>query len=670
MHSDPIPAGSAVAPPAPLAGLSLGITGHRGSNTMFAANWGRIEGVLAGIFDTIDAAIAAGLADHGKPAPTRLHCLLADGVDLMANAAARTRGWEIVSPLPFGLDLNIAINALPDSAADARALLAGGEAADADVQTRAAAIRRAAADAHLFELAERDDLIAGLYLDMLEQPSDIAQAQAFAAHTAERVALAGQVMIEQSDIIIGVWDGVTRAFVGGTGHTIAAALEAGAPVVWIDAGNPETWRILHAPEALSAPMLVSDTDREAALAQLVAAALWADPEEGASKPAVHQGVDALASDAWHAHSSPWWTVYRRLEALFGGDGAPFRSLRQTYERPDRIAVGSGAAVIAVARTLPGIDADFIGRIDTDVLRRFAWSDGISAQLSDGYRGGMTLNFILSATAITCGIAYQPLASSDQKWFFAVAEFTLLAAILVITWLGRKRRLHGRWFETRRVAEYFRHAPSLLLMGVARPPGRWPKASETAWPEYYARHGLRRLGLPHVALSAAYLRRALTDLLDDHVVQQRDYHRAKVQRLTNVHHRLDRISEASFKLAVVSVTTYLLLVASTSAGLMSAELLHKASKSFTFFGVFFPTLGAALAGIRYFGDFERFAAISKVTAEKLDAVHTRIELLLRAPDSGIDYARAAELAHAADDIVFAEIENWQAVFGGKHITVPA
>lgn len=34
-----------------------------------------------------------------------------------------------------------------------------------------------------------------------------------------------------------------------------------------------------------------------------------------------------------------------------------------------------------------------------------------------------------------------------------------------------------------------------------------------------------------------------------------------------------------------------------------------------------------------------------------------------------FARVADLAHAVDDDVVAEIENWQAVFGGKHITVP-
>ncbi|RJT24389.1 hypothetical protein D5I55_02465 [Chakrabartia godavariana] len=33
------------------------------------------------------------------------------------------------------------------------------------------------------------------------------------------------------------------------------------------------------------------------------------------------------------------------------------------------------------------------------------------------------------------------------------------------------------------------------------------------------------------------------------------------------------------------------------------------------------------------------------------------------------ARPHDLARAADEVVFAEIENWQAVFGGKQITVP-
>jgi len=133
--------------------------------------------------------------------------------------------------------------------------------------------------------------------------------------------------------------------------------------------------------------------------------------------------------------------------------------------------------------------------------------------------------------------------------------------------------------------------------------------------------------------------------------------------------LDKLSEFSFQLAVVSVAAFLLLAGAVMVRLVSGDALYQATKAFTFLGVLLPTFGAAIAGIRYFGDFERFANISEVTAEKLDAVHKRITLLLEAPDGKLDYGRVAELAHAADDIVNSEIESWQAVFGGKHITVP-
>jgi hypothetical protein len=282
---------------------------------------------------------------------------------------------------------------------------------------------------------------------------------------------------------------------------------------------------------------------------------------------------------------------------------------------------------------------------------------------------MTLSFILSALAIVSGISYEPFGGIERKWLFAMGEFVLLASILVIIWQGGRRRWHKRWFETRRVAEYLRHAPILLSLGVARPPGRWPKGADTNWPEYYSRHALRGLGLPQVAVTKAYLRHALTHLLDSHVVSQRDYHRFKSTRLHTVHHRLDKLSERLFQLAIISVSIYLMIAAASSYGLIGPDTLYKSSKVASFIGVVFPTFGAALAGIRYFGDFERFSSISQVTAERLDAIHDRITLLCAAPDHGLSYAQVSELAHAADEAVVSEIESWQAVFGGKHITVP-
>lgn len=643
------------APPVPVAALSIGITGHRGGNRAFAANREAIAAVLEQVFDIIERARGV---DAGSP--VRLHSLLADGTDTIASRAALARGWGLVAPLPFGRNLNVAINAGPTSVADARALIGGEGAQEPAVEARASQIRELMSAARCFELAERDELLTQLFLEKLAAPADLVAAQAFAARCSARAALAGRVMIEQSDIVIGVWDGVSRAFIGGTGHTISAALEHGAPVVWINAMAPASWRILHAPEALAVPPGENQADRETELQELVKAAMGSGSDLGSA---------TLSNERWRPRSNRWWNGYRRIEVLFAGDGKPLRSLRQVYETPEEIASGSAFDALSAVRALPGGDKSFAGAIERGVLRRFAWADGISSYLSDAYRGGMIANFLLSAAAVVAGIAYQPLGAADEKWVFALSELLLLAAILLITWMGVRRRWHGRWFETRRVAEYLRHAPILLALGVARAPGRWPTGSNVSWPEFHARHALREIGLPQVALTPEYLRHALGRLLEPHVASQRDYHEGKARRLTAVHRNLDRFSTLLFQLAVAAVASYLVIAGAAALQIVPESWPRKSSYVFSFLGVTFPTLGAAIAGIRYFGDFERFAAISEVTATKLDGVHSRIALLLAAPDDRINFARVSELAHATDDIVVSEIENWQAVFAGKRISVP-
>ena len=674
------------APPPPRPRLCLGVTGHRQDNAAFTAQRPRIEAVLAQILELIAAAVTAEPASSGTGvlAPTRLHCLLADGTDQLAAYAALERGWELVAPLPFGLALNVAINAHPASLADAHALLAGASveagACSVAVEERAARIRALAARARLFELADRDAVIVNLLLGKLQYPQDVRRASTFAAESSLRVALAGRVMIEQSDLLLAVWDGVSRAFIGGTGHTIQVALEAGAPVVWIDANQPDNWRILLGPEVLASVAAGTgagdqkNSDREAELQGLVRRALrpaaaHRHGDRHGRGPAA--GPETLAQESWPERSRPIWQLYRRIEALFGAENLRlrFRNLRQTYETPEAVASGSAARLLEHARALPGQERDYVGRVEAGILRRFAWADGVSAQLSDTYRGSMTANFLLAPFAIIGGIAYLPFASSHEKWLFALFELALLTAILAITVTGQRHRWHGRWFETRRVAEYLRHGPILLLLGVARAPGRWPLGTDTSWPEWYARHGLREVGLPRLVVTQTYLRQAVGELLHDHVIRQRDYHLAKARRLAAVHRNLDRFSEVLFTLAVISVAGYLVLKGGAVLRLWPKAIAEQLSYIFTFFGVLLPTFGGAIAGIRYFGDFERFSAISRVTAEKLQAVHTRIVQLLAAPDSALDYGHSADLAHATDDVVVSEIESWQAVFGCKHVTVP-
>ena len=665
-----------VAPQAPSVRLCVGVTGHRRTNPAYAAHETEIADHLSAIFDILDAVAKAEpvIAAREARAPTRLHSMLVDGFDQMAGHQALARGWELVAPLPFGRALNTAVNAAPRSPTEARFLLAGEGDCGPETRARAAAIADLQAHARLFELADQDAALSGLFLAQLEAPADMSRAQAYAVHASEQVALAARVMIEQSDLIVGVWDGASISHVGGAGHTLALALEMGAPVVWIDARAPERWMILTAPESLAAILAGEPIhpQREEALTDLARAALRPRAGRTAGKATVLHGHEALDRERWRPRSVSVWHAYRRVEALFGAQGlaGKLRDLTQTYESPLDIADGGAASLMARAAALPGQDRAFVGRIGAEVLSRFAWADGISARLSDAYRGGMILSFAFSACAIVGGLAYIPFARHGDKWAFALIELGLLLGILLITFIGRKRGWHKRWFETRRVAEYFRHAPILLLLGVSRPTGRWPRGSETSWPEWYARHALRDVGLPRAPMTGAYLRAALEGLLLEHVTTQRDYHREKALRLARAHHELDRVSSALFSLAVLGVALYLTLKGAAALGLLSPDVVEHLANLFTFLGVALPTFGGGVAGMRYFGDFERFSAISEVTAEKLDAVASRIRLLLKAPEGALTYGRVSELAHVTDDIVVAEIENWQAVFGGKHITVPA
>ena len=627
----------------PPARICLGITGHRDGNPAFTANRAAIEASLDRLFATIDQVTGR---QSDAVATTRLHALLAFGADMIAVKQALARGWEVTAPLPFGIDLNLIINAEPGNAAQAEQM------------------RDVASRVRLLELAEQDGQVSALLQARLEDPQNAKAAQDYSTIIAERVATAGRLMIEQSDILLAIWDGVTPGAIGGTRHTMSVAVGLGTPVLWVNAAKPEQIALLTTPEELFAHDKLPNLSPEQ-LEGVITGTL--------NPPDADQNERAIKfhTEQWHRGSRRRFHAYRRVEALFGGNGfgERFAKLTQQYETPDQIAQGSGAAFLEQARILPGGEARFVERIEQEILKRFAWADGLSTYLSDAYRGGMVTNFLLSAMAIMVGVAYLPLASVDSKWPFALAEFLLLTTILAITATGQRKRWHGRWFETRRVAEYFRHAPIMLMLGVARASGRWPRGTDTGWPEFYAREVLCDVGLPSVRISQEYLRDALRNLLLRHATAQRIYHEHKAQRLTRVHHRLDRLSEWLFIAAVLSVATYLAMIGASAAGVIADTLVHKSSKIFTFLGVALPALGGAFAGIRYFGDFERFAAISEVTAEKLAAIEQRITTLLHAPANSLRYAQVAELAHAIDDVVVTEIENWQSVFGGKQIAVP-
>ena len=182
--------------------------------------------------------------------------------------------------------------------------------------------------------------------------------------------------------------------------------------------RPEHWSILSSTESLAGWQAHAGQDRER-LRAVVGNALHARDGRVAR---------TLQEESWHPRGTHASTLYRRIEALFGGEPHPLRSLVQEYEPPERIATGSAAPVVEAAASLPGADHRFVSAVSKDILPAFARADGISARLSDSYRSGMVANFILSAMAVIVGLAWLPLGVNDGKWLFALLEFLSLIHI--------------------------------------------------------------------------------------------------------------------------------------------------------------------------------------------------------------------------------------------------
>lgn len=278
------------------------------------------------------------------------------------------------------------------------------------------------------------------------------------------------------------------------------------------------------------------------------------------------------------------------------------------------------------------------------------------------------------------------AAPDWKFLMVVAELATVgwaAAIYLRTRAsdpviehtrrpGLLRRLfprsqdtHQRWLDARLIADSQRGAQLLAWVGFA---GRRPldsaatreaehddhgdhdahgggaghAAPRTVWAPYYANAiaALPELPLdeatggPCAAITPPRVA-ALAQAAGKVIADQLGYHDLNHQRLEALNHRLDTFSLNAIKLAAAISAFYLLLWAVNQPVPSWAQwpaVLDKDSWAYWLYGRFkygaaftgavLPAVAAAAAGIRFQGDFERFAMRSKDTAARLKLLGER------------------------------------------------
>jgi hypothetical protein len=166
------------------------VTGHR-LNQLPEPERPRIQGEIVAALDAIERASKEAA---GGDARWVLHSAIAEGADRFAADAALTRGWRLVTPLPF--DPVRYEQDFPDE-------------------------------------ESKDHFRRLLWASRRVTPVDDEDVAAAGGGESAPYAAVGRALIEKADILLCIWNGAPPKGPGGTSEVAALMLERGGLVLWV-----------------------------------------------------------------------------------------------------------------------------------------------------------------------------------------------------------------------------------------------------------------------------------------------------------------------------------------------------------------------------------------------------------------------------------------------------
>jgi hypothetical protein len=629
-----------VAPPRTVIAFRVGVVGHR-PDRLPAEDEGLavVRSNVAEVLQAVSLAVkrfaaGPGAALYAPGEPILNACSpLAEGADRIFAEEARRLGYRLTCVMPFPIaefeqDFSGAMSFEADSLERFRGIL--DEAESAGVLTR-------------FELNGRRE------------------------RDREAYEAAGRIVLNQSDLLVVIWDGGVAAGVGGTVDTLREAIAFNIPTLWIDSRAPHGWKIMRSSEDLeclggeapcpAAPAETTD-DLDAVIEALVTAELGLEGVDTA--PGEHAAPahlkEYLAETRPPLNLAIIWKLFR-----------DFMDVGRV--RPPSIHVAPFEAQIRSAWPVigdPGSSAPPAASwINARLRGHYAWSDKLADIYADKHRSGFVASSLLAATAVF--IALFPVAAHfGRRASLATAIFELFVLVLMVGLpiVARRGRWHQRWLEYRVLAELVRALRILIPLGGSRPLPRTAAHLASygdpaqSWMNWQARAIARAVGLPEARVTASYIKANLDEMLDFLGTTtpphgQIGFHHINCERMERIHHRLHRMSLILFAASIAAVGLNWLV-----RFLWPAEI-DRVNEWLILFSAFLPALGATFASINNQGEFARLQRRSHAMADSLRSVREKVFNLDVEPHPPA-LATVSELAAQIASMMVDENTEWRIV----------
>src|SRR5215831_2783291 len=304
-------------------------------------------------------------------------------------------------------------------------------------------------------------------------------------------------VLDQSDVVLAIWDRGPSAGGGGTTEMLEAAVRFGIPIIHVNAKGEAPPHVLwseladfpaHVDSINQLPVKNLDSELKALIERLVQ-----PPAPKTERLALKRYLEQRSSGHNWCLQFPLLMAACCVRAVRESDWRPSTPCKLADEllalgnaipndvkpiKPPVVTKASEPAVV-IKPSEPAV-----------VALAYGWADAVGIRFAQVFRSAFVTNFLFASIAVVVA-ATSLLFDHDEKPVFVSIELVLIVTVLINTRIGRSHGWHQRWFESREVAERLRIAPVLWTLGI-RPTSF--SGQEPAWTGWYARAIAREQGL--------------------------------------------------------------------------------------------------------------------------------------------------------------------------------
>ncbi len=505
-------------------------------------------------------------------------------------------------------------------------------------------------------------------LDLAEEKKDLSRFELDGCRKRENESYAavGKIVLNQSDLLIVVWNGKESQDVGGTAFTLRKALTYQIPVIWIHADAPHPWRFIiydDLNKIVNSPAEADKNESEQKLTEEIKKIVF-----DTLKPPEYTSPDQkINHDTYLNEKQRSWNFFFVWKF--------FRDLIGKYK------------IHIPELTIPPVDSiinpnqlgnqnSSINQIKQRLCYHYSWADYLANLCGDAYRSAYILCYILSAFAVL--LALLPLGLLVESIYHyhveAVCIFSELLVVSLIVWLiflGRKRCWHDRWIDYRVLAELIRQHRFLWILGGGHPIPKQPIHLRSygdphrSWMFWHVFSIARETGLPSIRMDSKFLSEYLKSI-QKVINEQLNFHIDASQTYSHIESRLHRYGIILFIATFFSITLHGVQF------IMHTEILHAYESWMTIACAGLPSIGAALVGIKYQGEFARISKRSMAMAEHLKRLNSQVTELqknLEDPTDRLVSNQIINLSLQTSKLMVYEVLDWRIVFSDRPLTAP-